>query len=61
MTTEEFESLAFSSHMDALYRGERYGVSAIDFEEHLFELEQYDEVGWRSTWWVRCENVEIIQ
>lgn len=57
MTIDEFNDTGFGSGMFAIYKGGKYPISAVDFDEALVALEGVVEGAHLS--WVRCENVEV--
>lgn len=56
MTVEEFDSTAFGANMEMKYRGVKYPIVSVDFEERLlaYPCDNFQELSW-----VRCENVTL--
>ena len=58
MTIEEFNNSGFGTGDRALYHGEIYLISALDFEEKLVGLLLHISGGDpEEISWVRCENI----
>ena len=59
MTIEQFKEQPFISGMLAEYKGEKYEIISVNFDEALIGLV---EVGQDIEFinWVRCENCNII-
>lgn len=58
MTIDEFNNTGFGGGMFAIYRGGKYPISAVAFDEALLALDDVVDGGEYPSW-VRCENVEI--
>ncbi len=58
MTTEEFNKRQFSSKVVVEYKGDRFYVKAVDFEEDLIAIDEFNTGDGRD--WKRCENVKYI-
>lgn len=59
MTIDEFNDTGFGPGMFAIYKDNKYPISAVDFDEALLELKGVVGGADHSSW-VRCESVEII-
>ena len=58
MKIEEFNNTGFGSGMKAIYDGDTYSVSSVNFKEALVaivDLNDFDE-----PMWVRCENIDLV-
>lgn len=58
MTIEEFNVTGFGPNMFAEYKGDRYPIAEVAFDEALLGLQGV--YGSRRSTWVRCENVTIV-
>jgi len=52
MTIEDFKKTEWGAGMKCIYRGEEKEVNGVAFDECLVSLE--------IDWWVRCENIELV-
>jgi len=59
MTRDKFNETGFGPRMFAEYRGGKYPIVAVAFDEGLLALGGVVE-GAEEPAWVRCESVEII-
>lgn len=60
MTIEEFNNTKFSIHDWAIYKGAKYKIASVDFEEQLIGLlMNNDPENPKEISWVRCENAEL--
>lgn len=57
MTQTEFENQKFGAGDTAIYKGQKYKVASVDFEEMLIGLFIEDADEDSNISWVRCENV----
>jgi len=61
MTLEEFNNHSFGANMFVMYKGDKFYVISVSFEEALFGIvsdkSDYDPDEWS---WVRCENITIL-
>jgi hypothetical protein len=55
MSRETFEKTGVFRGIECIYKGEKYLVKAIDFEEGLIA---FSIIGNEELSWVRCENCE---
>ncbi|HLP99170.1 MAG TPA: hypothetical protein VK149_12080 [Sideroxyarcus sp.] len=58
MTLDEFKATGWLPRMAAIYKGKRYEIDSVDFEESLVGLEGAIG-GCDDIKWVRCENVTL--
>ncbi len=62
MTIEEFNNTRFGGSMYADYKGDRYQIASVDFEESLvglfMDISGGDE---GDISWVRCENCTLVE
>lgn len=62
MHPHEFDNTRFSAHTWVMYKGKRFFMIAVNFDERLFALVEEKAAVPVDEWlWVRCENVEIIK
>lgn len=70
MTIEEFDNIGFTAKSQAVYKGDRYDIACVNFEEKLigfediidkvFDEEEEEEEELAVINWVRCENCKMI-
>lgn len=58
MTFDEFDSTNWQAGMFAIYKGEKYPIAQVDFEERLIGLSGLT-LGTDEPTIVRCENVTL--
>jgi hypothetical protein len=58
MTVEEFKNQVWNKSLKAMYEGDIYDVTAVNFKEQLLELIAEDE--YEDYQWVRCENIKLV-
>ena len=58
MTPEDFLNTSFSNKDEVEYKGRRYNIAALDFEEHLIGICEFED---SDISWKRCENVNYFK
>jgi hypothetical protein len=62
MTAEEFDRRGFGFNESCIYKGVRYPIVSVDFEERLVGIKGYVQNEEDGEWtWVRCENVSDVR
>lgn len=57
MTKKEYKNQGWRSTIKAIYMGREYPIASLHFPEYLLGLEDESE----ELFWVRCENVELVE
>ncbi len=60
MTTDEFKKTGFTHNMQVTFKGEKYSVGEVDFDQSLIGLIGYYLGDYDMIKWVRCENIDIF-
>ncbi len=63
MSIEEFDNAKFSGKSKVEYKGSTYDVYAVEFEEKLIAINQFNYSDSDEDFelqWKRCENVKLI-
>lgn len=57
MLVEDFNNTDWGANMEMKYKGNKYPVCAVDFEEKLvaYPCDNFQEMSW-----VRCENMNLV-
>lgn len=58
MTLDEFKATGWLSRMAAIYKGKRYQIASVCFDEALIALDGLT-LGTDEPTWVRCENITL--
>jgi hypothetical protein len=58
MTIKEFNTIKFASGMHIIYKGERYEIIAVDFEESLIAIDEKNDP--ENLSWKWCEHCELL-
>lgn len=58
MTIDEFNNTGFGGGMFAMYKGKKFPIFAVAFDEALIALDGVVQ-GSEHPHWVRCENIEL--
>lgn len=62
MTLEEFDHRGFGFNESCVYKGNRYPIAAVDFDERLIAIVGYVRGADPGEYtWVRCENVSDVR
>lgn len=56
MTRHEFDNINWGANMKAIYAGNIYLISSVNFKERLLGLLDNDD----GLMWVRCENINLV-
>lgn len=58
MTTDQFKTTSWMPRMAALYKGKRYQIASVCFDEALVALDGLT-LGTDEPTWVRCESITL--